>query len=68
MIHSSREVKRMSKKITSQRRSGKISSYAITVTKVLGYLKAYKFLFALSLILAIGIVAGTLYIPILVGK
>ena len=58
----------MSKKITSQRRSGKISSYAITVTKVLGYLKAYKFLFALSLILAIGIVAGTLYIPILVGK
>ena len=39
-----------------------------TVKKVLKHLKSYKALFALSLFLAIIIVAATLYIPILVGK
>ncbi len=39
-----------------------------TVKKVLKYLKRYKALFALSLFLAIIIVAATLYIPILVGN
>ncbi len=43
-------------------------TYGQTVKKVLGYLKAYKFLFAISLILALAVVAGTLYIPILVGN
>ena len=57
----------MSKQNTSQAKKNKLSGYGTTVKKVLGYLKAYKFLFALSLLLAIGIVAGTLYIPILVG-
>ncbi len=39
-----------------------------TVKKVLKYLKHYKALFAISLILALVIVAATLYIPILVGE
>ncbi len=39
-----------------------------TIKKVLGYLKVYKLLFALSLLLALLVVAGTLYIPILVGE
>ena len=39
-----------------------------TVKKVLKYLNKYRFLFALSLILAVIIVAATLYIPILVGQ
>ena len=39
-----------------------------TVKKVLRYLKKYKILFAVSLTLAIFIVAATLYIPILVGE
>ena len=39
-----------------------------TVKKVLKYLKHYKALFAISLILALVIVASTLYIPILVGE
>lgn len=39
-----------------------------TVKKVLHYLKKYKLLFALSLLLALLIVATTLYIPILVGE
>lgn len=38
-----------------------------TVKKVLKYLKAYRFLFALSLAISIVIAALTLYIPILVG-
>ena len=38
------------------------------VGKVLKYLKAYRLLLALSLILAFATVAFTLYIPILVGK
>ena len=38
-----------------------------TLRKVLKYLKHYKLLLALSLILAIAIVALTLYIPMLVG-
>ncbi len=45
----------------------KKTSYTGTVKKVLGYLKAYKWLFMLSLLLALCVVAGTLYIPILVG-
>ena len=39
-----------------------------TVKKVLRYIKRYRLLFLLSLLLAIVIVAATLYIPILVGK
>ena len=39
-----------------------------TVKKVLKYLKHYKALFAISLVLALVIVASTLYIPILVGE
>ena len=38
-----------------------------TIKKVLKYLRHYKALFAVSLILALVIVAATLYIPILVG-
>ncbi len=38
-----------------------------TIKKVLRYLAKYKILFAISLILALIIVAATLYIPILVG-
>ena len=44
------------------------ATYGRTIKKVLGYLKAYKLLFAISLILALAVVAGTLYIPILVGN
>ena len=44
------------------------ATYGRTIKKVLGYLKAYKLLFAISLILALSVVAGTLYIPILVGN
>lgn len=44
------------------------ADYMSTIKKVLRYLKAYKWLFALSLILALTVVAGTLYIPILVGE
>ena len=44
------------------------ATYGKTVKKVLGYLKAYKLLFFISLILALVTVAGNLYIPILVGK
>ncbi len=43
-------------------------SNSSTIKKVLGYLKSYKLLFALSLLLALAVVAGTLYIPILVGR
>ncbi len=57
----------MSKQNASGARKNRLSGYGITIKKVLGYLKAYKFLFALSLILAAAVVAGTLYIPILVG-
>ena len=39
-----------------------------TIKKVLKYLQKYKILFLFSLILAILIVAGNLYIPILVGE
>lgn len=39
-----------------------------TVKKVLKYLRHYKALFAVSLILAILVVGATLYIPILVGE
>ena len=42
-------------------------TYGQTVKKVLGYLRSYRLLFILSLILALAVVAGTLYIPILVG-
>ena len=43
-------------------------SYSSTIGKVLRYLKRYKILFVISLLLAAGIVALTLYIPILVGN
>ena len=43
-------------------------TYGQTVKKVLSYLKAYKLLFALSLLLALAVVAGNLYVPILVGR
>lgn len=49
-------------KKTSQKKN------AGTVRKVLGYLKAYRTLFAISLVLALLVVALTLYIPILVGN
>ena len=39
-----------------------------TIKKVLKYLSKYKILFTISLILALIIVAATLYIPILVGR
>ena len=39
-----------------------------TVKKVLRYIKRYRLLFLLSLLLAVVIVAATLYIPILVGE
>lgn len=44
------------------------ASTSATVKKVLKYLNKYKFLFAISLVLAAAIVALTLYIPILVGN
>ena len=44
------------------------TSYFSTARKVLKYLKKYKVLFTISLILAAAIVALTLYIPILVGN
>ena len=44
------------------------ATYGKTIRKVLGYLKAYKVLFFLSLVLALAVVAGTLYIPILIGN
>ena len=39
-----------------------------TVSKVLKYIGKYKLLMLLSAILAVGIVALTLYVPILIGK
>ena len=39
-----------------------------TIKKVLKYLKKYKLLFLLSLAIALVIVAGNLYVPILVGE
>ena len=44
------------------------ATYGKTIKKVLGYLKAYKLLLFISLVLALVTVAGTLYIPILVGN
>ena len=58
-------------KIKKSPKKGKMplgATYSGTAKKVLGYLKAYKVLFAVSLILALLVVAGTLYVPILVGK
>ena len=43
-------------------------SYAQTGKKVLKYLKNYRILFSISLILAIAVVALTLYVPVLVGE
>ena len=43
-------------------------SQAAILKKILGYLKKYRFLIALSLILAGISVALTLYVPILVGN
>ena len=48
--------------------SRKLFKNKSTVGKVLKYLKAYRFLFAFSLIISIVVSALTLYIPILVGK
>ena len=44
------------------------ASQKTTFSKVLRYMKGYRVLFAISLILAALIVVGTLYIPILAGK
>lgn len=43
------------------------ATYKETGKKVLKYLKKYRVLFSISLILAIAIVALTLYVPVLVG-
>ena len=43
------------------------ATYLQTGKKVLKYLKKYRVLFSISLILAIAIVALTLYVPVLVG-
>ena len=59
------------KKPTPQKKKAAMptgSSYSSTIKKVLKYLKKYKILFAVSLILAAVIVALTLYVPILVGN
>ena len=40
---------------------------ASTVKKVLSYIKKYRFLLVLSLLLALATVAATLYIPIIIG-
>ena len=40
---------------------------ASTVKKVLSYIKKYRFLLVLSLLLALATVAATLYIPIITG-
>ncbi|MBE6537759.1 MAG: ABC transporter ATP-binding protein, partial [Ruminococcaceae bacterium] len=39
-----------------------------TVSKVLRYIGKYKLLMLVSAVLALGIVALTLYVPILIGK
>ncbi len=44
------------------------SSQKTTFSKVLRYMKGYRVLFSISLILAALIVVGTLYIPILAGQ
>ena len=44
------------------------ATYGSTVKKVLGYLKKYRWLFSLSLLLALLTVVGTLTVPILVGN
>ena len=44
------------------------ATYAQTGKKVLRYLKKYRVLFGISLILAICVVALTLYVPVLVGR
>ncbi len=38
-----------------------------TAAKVLRYIRHYRILFALSLLLAVAVVAGTLYLPVLTG-
>ncbi len=52
------------KKTNRQKKTGT----AKTLAKVLRYLKHYKLLFAASLILAVVVVATTLYLPVLTGK
>lgn len=51
-----------------KRRDKKSVNQLPTIKKVLKYLSKYKILFTISLILALIIVAATLYIPILVGR
>ncbi len=51
-----------------KKQNKKNTSALPTIKKVLKYLAKYKILFAISLILALLIVASTLYIPILVGE
>ena len=45
----------------------KISMQKGTVSKVLKYIKKYRFLLVLSLVLAAASVALTLYVPVLIG-
>ena len=63
-------IKRMKKPVPQKKKNAmpEGSSYFATLKKVLKYLKKYRILFAVSLVLAAAIVALTLYIPILVGN
>ena len=58
----------LGKKKNASEKKAFVAGSSQTVKKVLRYLKKYKILFAISLTLAIFIVAATLYIPILVGE
>ncbi len=58
----------LGKKKNASEKKASVAGISQTVKKVLRYLKKYKILFAISLTLAIFIVAATLYIPILVGE
>ena len=50
-----------------KKRNGKTAGALPTMKKVLRYLKHYRLLFALSLLLALAVVGLTLYLPILTG-
>ncbi len=53
------------KKINGNRKK---NGTVATLRKVLRYLRHYRILFALSLILALAVVAATLYLPVLTGE
>ena len=58
----------MKAKTKAPKKNKKATGDLSTVKKVLKYLNRYKIIFAISLILAVAVVALTLYIPILVGN